>query len=187
MNLSSSQFSSGCESGWTLYLDQSSRECYSFGGNVDEVFAQTGARVEHDDDEEEDLSMVSDASSVLRHCCEDEDCFDENGCSYSPPSASELAQESKKKNKIKQHGRIQQHSCLDDTASSPFPKNITVSKNEGSQGFSATHFKGKSTFKEHFDFFKSPLAEKPASGKRVHDLLAVSFQERKWENDKGQL
>ncbi|KAJ0025102.1 hypothetical protein Pint_08632 [Pistacia integerrima] len=136
MNLSSSQFSSGCESGWTSYLDQSSHsknECYSFGGNVDEEYAQTGARVDHD--EEEDLSMVSDASSGPRHCGEDEDCFDENGCFCSPPSASELARKNKKKHKIKQHGV-------------------------------ALHLQGKSTFKKHFDFFKSSLAEKPASGKR---------------------
>ncbi|TXG52548.1 hypothetical protein EZV62_021717 [Acer yangbiense] len=67
--------------------------------------------------------MVSDASSGPRHYCEDdEDCFDENGCFSSPPSASELAKKSKnKKKKIKeqQHGRNQQHSYLDDTASSP--------------------------------------------------------------------
>ncbi|XP_031281465.1 uncharacterized protein LOC116139963 [Pistacia vera] len=176
MNLSSSQFSSGCESGWTSYLDQSfhsKNECYSFGGNVDEEYAQTGARIDHD--EEEDLSMVSDASSGPRHCGKDEDCFDENGCFCSPPSASELARKNKKKHKIKQHGKNQHHSHHDDTASSPFSKkNITVSKNEASmdhildfsQGFSATHLKGKSTFKKHFDFFKSSLAEKPASGKR---------------------
>ncbi|XP_044475589.1 protein SOB FIVE-LIKE 5-like isoform X2 [Mangifera indica] len=176
MNLSSSQFSSGCESGWTLYLDQSSHsknECYSFGGNVDEEYAQTGERLGHN--EEKDLSMVSDASSGPRHCCEDEDCFDENGCFCSPPSVSEIAQKSKKKNKIKQYGKIQQHSYLDDTASSPISKNAAVSKNQASmdhvldfsQGFSATHLKGKSKFKKHFDCFKSSLAENPASGKKA--------------------
>lgn len=122
MNLSASQCSSsGCESGWTLYLEQSSHsknQCYSFGG---EEYAERGARAGNEEEEEDDLSMVSDASSGPRHYCEDdEDCFDVNGCFCSPHLASELAQKSKKKNKIKEHVRNQQHnSYLDDTASSP--------------------------------------------------------------------
>ncbi|KAL5777578.1 hypothetical protein ACOSP7_010504 [Xanthoceras sorbifolium] len=185
MNVSASQCSSssGCESGWTLYLDQSSlpkNQCYSFGGIVDEEYAGKGARVgdHEEEEEEEDLSMVSDASSGPRHYCEDdEDCFDESGCFCSPPSASasELAKKSsKKKKKTKECGHNQQHSYLDDTASSPVlgfsKKNISFSKKEASmehvldfsQGFSATHL-------------KSSLAGKPASGE------TGGLQGRKWE------
>ncbi|KAK3231210.1 hypothetical protein Dsin_003091 [Dipteronia sinensis] len=180
MNLSASQCSSsGCESGWTLYLDQSSlskNQCYSIGGIVDEE-GNVRDHEKVEEEEEEDLSMVSDASSGPRHYCEDdEDCFYENGCFSSPPSASELAKKSKnKKKKIKeQHGRNQQHSYLDDTASSPLlgfsKKNISFSKKDASmehvmdfsQGFSATHL-------------KSSLARKPASGE------IGGLQGRKWE------
>ncbi|KAK9215801.1 hypothetical protein WN944_007807 [Citrus x changshan-huyou] len=142
MNLSASQCKcsssgSGCESGWTSYLDQSSlsrnrNQCYSLGDGHNE--------------EEDDLSMVSDASSGPPHYCEhDEDCFDEKGSFCSPHLPSELAPaKSKNKKKIKQQ---QHNSYLDDTASSP--KNISFSNNEASveqvlgysQGFSTTHLR----------------------------------------------
>ncbi|KAE8663017.1 caffeic acid 3-O-methyltransferase-like [Hibiscus syriacus] len=58
MNVSASQCGSGSESGWTLYLDQSS-------------YSQTRYQKFNEnfmvDDEEQDLSMVSDASSDPRH------------------------------------------------------------------------------------------------------------------------
>ncbi|XP_040950113.1 uncharacterized protein [Gossypium hirsutum] len=112
MNMSASQCGSGCESGWTLYLDQSSysqKRCQKFSRSF---------RVE---DEEQDLSMVSDASSGPRHYCQDyEECLDENGSFCSAPAPPEPAKKSSKnKKKIKEHGSNQQHSYLDDTASSP--------------------------------------------------------------------
>lgn len=112
MNMSASQCGSGCESGWTLYLDQSSysqTRCQKFSRSF---------RVE---DEEQDLSMVSDASSGPRHYCQDyEECLDENGSFCSAPAPPEPAKKSSKnKKKIKEHGSNQQHSYLDDTASSP--------------------------------------------------------------------
>lgn len=67
-------------------------------------------------DEEEDLSMVSDASSGPPHFHEDDDCSDENGCFY---ATSQALKKSKKKNiKDKHPCTILQHSSLDDTASS---------------------------------------------------------------------
>ncbi|XVF39791.1 hypothetical protein PTKIN_Ptkin01aG0060600 [Pterospermum kingtungense] len=126
MNVSGSQCGSGCESGWTLYLDQSSysqTQYQKFDGDFDEDYGGKGARfVVEDDDDEEDLSMVSDASSGPRHYCEDyEECLDENGSFCSAPAAPEPAKNSSKsKKKIKEHGSCsQQHSYLDDTASSP--------------------------------------------------------------------
>ncbi|KAJ9166348.1 hypothetical protein P3X46_021120 [Hevea brasiliensis] len=157
MNMSASHCSSsGCESGWTLYLDQSSlskNQYQGYGGFVDGNYAKV------DDEEEEDLSMVSDASSRPPHYCQDdEDCFDQ------------LAKKNKSKKKSKEYGRNQQHSYLDDTASSPV-LGKAIGKNEASmnhvlefsQGFSATHFKGKSSLKKHFGFFQSSIAEKSAS------------------------
>ncbi|KAJ6954838.1 hypothetical protein NC652_006321 [Populus alba x Populus x berolinensis] len=170
MNVSASEYSGGgCESGWTSYLNQSSNSKHQyqggFGGFVDGDYA----RVE--EDQEEDLSMVSDASSGPPQYCED----DGYGC-------DKLAKKSKSKKKSKEHGRSKQHSYLDDsTASSPaLGKKVN---NEGttehglefSQGFSATHFKGKSSLKKHLGFFQSSHSDKAAS-KEPGDCQA-----RKWK------
>ncbi|XWS25498.1 hypothetical protein CRYUN_Cryun27aG0073200 [Craigia yunnanensis] len=183
MNVSASQCGSGCESGWTLYLDQSSysqTRCQKFGGNFDEEYGGKAARFVVADDE--DLSMVSDASSGPRHYCEDyEECLDENGSFCSAPAAPEPAKKSSKnKKKIKEHGSNQQHSYLDDTASSPVislskkncKKEASVDLLDFSQGFSGTHFKGKSAFQKKFGFLKSGKAGSKDAG---------GFQERNRE------
>ena len=118
MNISASQCSSGCESGWTLYLDQSSvsgNDCRRDGRVVDEDCGRKNAEEVGQQDEEEDLSMVSDASSGPPHFHKDEDGFDANGCFF---STSVVAKKSQKK-KVKDPSTRQQHSPLDDTASSP--------------------------------------------------------------------
>ncbi|PIA29405.1 hypothetical protein AQUCO_06000049v1 [Aquilegia coerulea] len=160
MNGFGSECSSGCESGWTMYLDHSSqRNC---GGFVDEngFFCEEYKAKEYKEEEdEEDLSMVSDASSGPPHCHEDEEFCDENGCfSSSVSSATALAKKTNKRQKIKsptknlQQQQQQYHSVLDDTASSAifsFSKsNVTLTKQQASrdnvidfsQGFSATQF-----------------------------------------------
>ena len=72
-----------------------------------------GARME--EYSEEDLSMVSDASSGPPYY--DNECY----CQNWYPCLSSKAKESQKKNKkVKEYGRSQQPSPLDDTASSPF-------------------------------------------------------------------
>ncbi|KAK8572450.1 hypothetical protein V6N13_048043 [Hibiscus sabdariffa] len=99
MNLSASQCGSGCESGWTFYLDQSFCS-QTWSGCESGV---NGARFVGED-EDEGLSMVSDASSGPRqyYCLE-----------------KPVKKNSRNKKKIKEHcGNNQQHSCLDDTASS---------------------------------------------------------------------
>jgi hypothetical protein len=115
MNVSASEYSGGgCESGWTSYLNQSSNSKHQyqgFGGFVDGDYA----RVE--EDQEEDLSMVSDASSGPPQYCED----DEYGC-------DKLAKKSKSKKKSNEYGRSKQHSYLDDTASSPALGKASCSK-----------------------------------------------------------
>ncbi|URE28512.1 hypothetical protein MUK42_15838 [Musa troglodytarum] len=122
----SSDCSSGCQSGWTMYLEQSSSEfCKT-------VVDEKGGSYEHEE-EEEGLSMVSDASSgppQLR--LEDEHrsrcyrksniCSWDTGChhgsAFAPPAA--MAKYGVKKRRIGDPS-----SALVDTATSPlfsFPK-----------------------------------------------------------------
>ncbi|KAK8696394.1 hypothetical protein V6N13_001530 [Hibiscus sabdariffa] len=144
--------SGGCESGWTFYLDQSSCQ-----RSFDEEDGGKGARFMVE--AEEDLSMVSDASSGPRqYHCEDEDG---SFCSAPPAVPEPATKGSKNKKKIKQHVSNQHHSCLDDdTASSPknYGKEASVDLLDFSQGFSGTYFKGKSAFHKKLGFLKSGKA-----------------------------
>ncbi|KAA3488726.1 Calcium-transporting ATPase 3, endoplasmic reticulum-type [Gossypium australe] len=158
MNMSASQCGSGCESGWTLYLDQSSysqKRCQKFSRSF---------RVE---DEEQDLSMVSDASSGPRHYCQDyEQCLDENGSFCSAPAPPEPAKKSSKnKKKIKEHGSNQQHSYLDDTASSP----------------------GKSAFHKKIGFLKSGKTSSKDSGESLLFHFIVVSRKETGNDKKGKL
>ncbi|GMP80839.1 hypothetical protein CsSME_00035791 [Camellia sinensis var. sinensis] len=151
MNISTSECSSGCESGWTNYLDQSSysaAEQFQKDGSEDCRY-KLGANVE-ENGEDEDLSMVSDASSGPPHFQEDdaEDCFDETGYFCYGSSVSKQPNKTKKEKKIKQQRGKQQFSCPDDTATSPI------------MSFS----KGKSALQKQFGFFQSSASGKPASG-----------------------
>ncbi|KAJ8773299.1 hypothetical protein K2173_028476 [Erythroxylum novogranatense] len=166
MDLSTSQcISSGCESGWTSYLDQSSISKNQFQGIGGYNGGRDHAKLE---DEEEDLSMVSDASSGPPHYCEDDEY---------------RFHKSTKQRKNKDHVRSHQQQCLDDTASSPV-LNKKVTKNEEhsleySQGFSATHCKGKSSLKKQFGFFQSSksASKEPDFG----EYVTGNFQGRNWK------
>ncbi|CAL9050329.1 unnamed protein product [Musa banksii] len=161
----SSECSSGCQSGWTTYLDHSSCEplVYNKGGFF---------HGKEEEEEEEDLSMVSDASSGPPHFQEEDEhcfyylhsstCFGGNGCLCSAlvPTA-ELAVGGGKKRRVEPKQQGKHSSLLDDTASSPpFSSSKTSSfsgddnRSRGSHmmppiasvlefscGFSATHFK----------------------------------------------
>lgn len=142
MNVLASECSSGCESGWTLYLDHSflspNAAAASHRNTKDGGFCEGGQYCEekilgenqNDDEEEEDLSMVSDASSGPPHVHEDqyEGYFnDVNGYQY-PASrantATTMADTSTKTQKRKERRcrEKEKHvlpSFLDDTASSP--------------------------------------------------------------------
>lgn len=113
--MSTSECSSGCESGWTAYLDQSSNSTYEMYKS-----SKRSKRVTLQD-EDEDLSMVSDASSGPRHDNyheeKDNNCF--RNYSYSV-SASKQGNIRKHDTKIKENkGKFVEDCCLDDTASSP--------------------------------------------------------------------
>ncbi|CAL9174798.1 unnamed protein product [Musa hybrid cultivar] len=117
----SSDCSSGCQSGWTDYLNKSCGECpqplvCGKGGSFEE--------------EEEDLSMVSDASSGPPHFPEEDEhscgylrsstCFQAGGCLCSALTpAAGLAAGGAKKRRVEPEQQRQRSSLLDDTASSP--------------------------------------------------------------------
>ena len=112
MNISQSQYNSECESGWTHYLDQS----YLSGSHgIQKGDDYVGTKPEFEEEErEEDLSMLSDASSGPPHYQE----LYEDGCSLSvDSSASKLGKKSKKKKSKESRGK-EQHHHLDETASS---------------------------------------------------------------------
>ncbi|KHN04431.1 Calcium-transporting ATPase 3, endoplasmic reticulum-type [Glycine soja] len=118
MDISSSQYNSAGESGWTHYLDHSSlsESYFQIRGGIEDHGGK-GARVE---EEEEDLSMISDASSGPQHYHEDDG---QHYCVNWYPSTSHYTKESEKKKnnnkKAKEYGNNQHPSPLDDTASSP--------------------------------------------------------------------
>ncbi|CAL5383869.1 unnamed protein product [Camellia sinensis] len=188
MNASTSECSSGCESGWTMYLDdydhQSSYSADQFkkngGRDVSEDCGYKSANVE-DFDEDEDLSMVSDASSGPPHVRGDEDDETEYFCCGS--SASEQANKRKKKKKFKEQRGKHQHLFLDDTASSGVKDHIALPPSGASmehalgfsQGFSATHFKGKSATQKHFGLFQSSVSGKPTSGAKGESNILSTF------------
>lgn len=139
--LANSGCSGGCESGWTLYLDNSfvSPSYYNGNGFVGggkscgfseekRIILKDGA--EEEEEEEEDLSMVSDASSgPPQYFAEEEDYVanDSNSCyyKYNAPVAAFSKNSAKiKKAKENRHRQVHDHhnqpsSLLDDTASSP--------------------------------------------------------------------
>ncbi|XP_059651078.1 protein SOB FIVE-LIKE 5-like [Cornus florida] len=161
--LGHSECNSGCESGWTLYLEHSCIHPYTSHSRGNEFVNERGVYTREekrykgeDEDEEEDLSMVSDASSGPPHFHEEED--------YRGVEGDNIGKRQKnigKRQKIKEHP-----SFLDDTASSPIfnlsSNNFTVTNNQASmdsildfsQGYSATHFEDRSAFHGHFGFFQ---------------------------------
>ncbi|XP_014513194.2 uncharacterized protein LOC106771703 [Vigna radiata var. radiata] len=157
--------SSGCESGWTLYLEHSFLNQNASSHHKDKRFKD-------EDSGEEDLSMLSDASSGPPLFPHYDSYFKEdvNACFYSASKAVKLAKSAKKKQKVKenQHLEDQHLTFLHDTATSPvfdFSTDNVARANQQtsvgsvvdySQGFSATYFMGRSSFQEeHFGFLQS--------------------------------
>ncbi|GMI83717.1 hypothetical protein like AT4G33800 [Hibiscus trionum] len=153
MNFIASECSSGCESGWTNYLEQS---FLSANPSKKKNVKKSGFCEE---EEEEDLSMVSDASSGPPHFYEDKGYSNDGNqlyYEYMVPQGVTLNKNGGgKRHRNKQQRRSLQVHEDDDTATSPF---INYSKNKNNQapmGFSATHFEGGSNFEGHFGFLQS--------------------------------
>lgn len=114
MNTSTSECSSGCESGWTMYLDQLSNSTDPCRSAFLHNYKGKGEHV-HNYEDEEDLSMVSDASSGPPH--PHENYAGEN--QHYAYAYSSVSEDRKKKSKTKDSRIKKQHNlCLDDTASS---------------------------------------------------------------------
>lgn len=170
MNMSTSEGSSGCESGWTPYLDQPSNSTYDMYKESERSKWVTS----QNEDEDEDLSMVSDASSGPRHENYHEENYNNCFKNYSYYlSASKQGNIRKHDTKIEENkGKFIEDCCLDDTASSPVSfsqKKLALSNNQASleqetQGFSTTHYKGKSSLNRHLGFRKSSVTGLNKSG-----------------------
>ncbi|XP_047147817.1 protein SOB FIVE-LIKE 5-like [Vigna umbellata] len=181
--LASSQCSSGCESGWTLYLEQSlqlnhnafSHASSQFDGEDNDEYKDKKAKKE--EAEEEDLSMVSDASSGPPHLPDAQD----NGSFYSASKAAKLGKRSKKRQKVKEYQHLP--SFLDDTASSSVfdfsMNNVTVTNQQTSteslldysQGFSATYYEERSSLQDQFGFLEPSLSENGVENNKQMLLL----------------
>ncbi|KAK1431235.1 hypothetical protein QVD17_14548 [Tagetes erecta] len=116
----SEESSSGCESGWTLYLDHS----IAYNDNAcNNALVAHEYHQEHDEYEDDDMSMVSDASSGPPHFQEhQEQDYDEHN-----DDDDTLTFGSRKRRKILKQTSLYGHMhlqdlpiSLDDTASSPF-------------------------------------------------------------------
>lgn len=115
--LGSSEWSSGCESGWTLYLDHSvssfpSSSCFrdinGFENRRRSKDSWSQNYVHQEEDEEEDLSMMSDASSGPRNVCEED----------SVKKLNSVGPKKQNKSEKKRRDYEKMNSVLDDTASS---------------------------------------------------------------------
>ncbi|KAJ4755460.1 hypothetical protein LUZ62_089865 [Rhynchospora pubera] len=105
--------SSGCQSGWTVYFDQSYLAPPPLSPNRDKDITRFKSSREDSEEEEEDLSMVSDASSGPPHFDTEEQ--------HSECGTLLLLSESRKKRKVDRLSDAKRDLCssLDDTASSP--------------------------------------------------------------------
>ncbi|URE41117.1 hypothetical protein MUK42_13350 [Musa troglodytarum] len=131
----SSECSSGCQSGWTAYLDQS-----SYDSPQPLVYNKAGYNKEEEEEEEEDLSMVSDASSGPPHFHEEDEpsfcylhsstCFEGGGCLCSALTpAAGSAKSGAKRKRVEPEQQRENSSLLDDTASSTllsYPKACSI-------------------------------------------------------------
>ncbi|KAF8098377.1 hypothetical protein N665_0268s0046 [Sinapis alba] len=160
--LGSSEWSSGCESGWTLYLDHSvssfpSSSCFRDTNGFENRRRSKDSWSQnyvHQEEDEEDLSMMSDASSGPRNICEEDSVKKLNSVGPKKQNKSE--------NKRRDYEKM--NSVLDDTASSHM---LTISGDgnkieqafqestlDYSQGYSATHIQDKAAFQEQYGYLQ---------------------------------
>ncbi|WOL11646.1 hypothetical protein Cni_G20410 [Canna indica] len=149
----SSDCSSGCQSGWTTYFEQSS--LMEFSNNADHKMRHGEDDQGEEEEEEEDLSMVSDASSGPAQLREEEEdqlcrrCFGAiNGCcfcsGFAPPAAFPINGGLKKRRVGA--GKQQKEaysSVLVDTATSPLFTSSKISFDDNNINFQMTGKGGK--------------------------------------------
>ncbi|XP_065046282.1 protein SOB FIVE-LIKE 5-like [Musa acuminata AAA Group] len=183
----SSECSSGCQSGWTMYLAQSSDEQSSLRHKDASSFHEQ--EEEEEEQEEEDLSMISDASSGPPQLHEVDDerghyyrhstpRWESNGCLHfaSAPAAA-MGRDGGKKRRAEAAQQRDHSSVLDDTASSQLLSSSQHSINDCSNhmkqsmdisyGFSTTHFKARSAPQERMGYSRSSSCVKPTPSRPV--------------------
>lgn len=179
MNRSTSECSSECESGWTMYLDQTSntdRLTRDFAKKCEENASGSYAHGYEDQEDDEDLSMVSDASSGPPPHFQEYDNYDATAhggenqffrgyASSVKEDTNKKKSKQKSKTKETRNSQRQQNFSLADTASSPvfhFPQD-NVAPSGFSQVFSAAKFECESIPKKQLGFLKSSTQEKSGS------------------------
>ncbi|CAL9191819.1 unnamed protein product [Musa hybrid cultivar] len=162
----SSDCSSGCQSGWTAYLE----------------------------DEEEDLSMVSDASSGPPQLREEDEqrcrcqrksnlCVGKIGClcPVSAPAAAAMARDGCKKRRVGEEQHIEHSSVLVDTATSPlfgyskacFDNNYCyyqmkpINALDFTRSFSSAHLEESSALQKQIGYLQTYAPLKPTSARPV--------------------
>ncbi|KAI3497395.1 hypothetical protein L1887_39971 [Cichorium endivia] len=127
----SEESSSGCESGWTLYLQHSiPHDVFSWKQPSDAHEHQQEHEDDDDDEEDDDMSMVSDASSGPPHLQEhqeqdEEEYFNNDSgvfCDHPMTMGARKRRKLFKQTSFHSHRHLQDLTAasLDDTASSPF-------------------------------------------------------------------
>ncbi|XP_030472544.1 protein SOB FIVE-LIKE 5-like [Syzygium oleosum] len=176
--LVASECSSGCESGWTLYFEHSvnpsRRDAASrfLDERDNDELCDEGRGKGTEDDEEEGLSMVSDASSgppvhFLEDMHDQQGHFN-NGSDHDQcvRTTVKAPKQSGKRQRTREqhpwHNKMNQDlpSLLDDTASSPiinfFPtKDLILSQSPGSMESVLEFSEGRSAFHDRFGFMQS--------------------------------
>ncbi|XP_021745330.1 uncharacterized protein LOC110711261 [Chenopodium quinoa] len=152
MDIAASEWSNGCESGWTVYLEESYIPRTKNIGDYHQSYRLNSTR-NNEDDGVEDLSMVSDASSGPPHFLLQEDEHQ----SYTRKSSKKIDKRSKKSSKDNKKATSKQHYHLDDTASSPAITHSKLYDNSStmdlSENFSASHYQGNSSYSNHYGSF----------------------------------
>ncbi|KAL9225645.1 hypothetical protein vseg_001544 [Gypsophila vaccaria] len=203
MDMSGSGWSSGCESGWTGYLDESFVPRNEYSGNYVSYDRLNYCKVE--DEVEEDLSMVSDASSGPRHF-QGDGSQESYGTTRGPNGyiasvkASRKSEKRSKKSvakemKLSKH-QNEQHSFssnnhLDDTASSTALTYSKMYENHSSynqastdqyinfpQGISENYYQESSSYNNNnnnYGFWQSSLPKDATSAQPSH------FGGNRWE------
>ncbi|CAA0840718.1 Unknown protein [Striga hermonthica] len=167
-----------------MYLDQlsNSTDHHNYNHQYQDKngqFVKEHDRVQHDDDE--DMSMISDASSGPPHfhpndatvavaAAADAVVYSQYYGYYTPSFYEDTNNITNKSNAKESVSRSKKHHnlCLDDTASSPIydfsQDNVAPSSHEYSQVYSGANLEGEySRTKKHFGFFKSSTKGKSGS------------------------
>ncbi|GMH17984.1 hypothetical protein Nepgr_019825 [Nepenthes gracilis] len=184
MDMPGPEWGSGCESGWTVYFDETFPPQNQWQKNSSNRNAHQNHSVNSthgEEDEEEDLSMVSDASSGPPHFQEYHDYYDPSVCYYSSPSELVSKKSDYKGKKGNEQRGKSKHSYLDDTASSSAfscsKRYVTPPDNQASidhvlglsQDFSTAQYQGNSADNDnHFGFWKSPPTKRSDSAEPSH-------------------